>query len=89
MVPYPLTIPRVVYHGTILKRLQQTQEGHEAATILENHINTRFRLNNESRFLYSSLARDLSLKVDLVKALLIQAGGSGNAITIIDQKKPN
>jgi hypothetical protein len=89
MVPYPLTIPRVVYHGTILKRLQQTQESHETATILENHINTRFRQNNDSRFLYSSLARELSLKVALVKALLMRAGGSGNAITIIDPKKPD
>ena len=87
MARFPIQVPGDAYQGSNTSRRIQALRRNEAATILENHINSVVAASDQTHheFLYAMLASKLNLFPEDVRALLFGQDGGHNGFSVIKE----
>lgn len=62
--------------------LRKVEEDNHLAGLLETHINAEVRDRRQTRFLFSSLARELKMPLDKVREILLRLGAGSNGFSV-------
>lgn len=81
---YPIHVNRHSYGGSVPAKRRKTSEYNRLAHLLEDYLNRAIAANPEpvQQFLYSSIARELSIDVTLVRRVLFSVDCGHNGLTV-------
>lgn len=81
-VEYPINVGRDNYSGSDQKKIEKRVEYNSIALKLEHYINKQIEQGKRGRFLYSDIARETGVDINLVRSILFSVDCGHNGFTI-------